>query len=123
GKSVINTPNVSPPVTAIYDVAGNGKTLLSAAYGRYYQFLVQAIADSIFAGVPQETNYDQFLWDGTQFVFDKSVRAGGNNAALNPDLSPSYVDEFNIAFQQQIGNTMAFSIRGIYRKWNDMVDD
>ena len=123
GETVIDTTNFSPRLTGIYDVSGNGKTLVSAGYGRYYQFLVQAIADSIFAGVPQETNYDQFLWDGTQFVFDKSVRAGGNAATLNPDLSPSYVDEFNIAFQQQVGNTMAFSVRGIYRKWNDMVDD
>ena len=123
GESVIDTTNFSPRLTGIYDVSGNGKTLVSAAYGRYYQFLVQAIADSIFSGVPQESNYDQFLWDGTQFVFDKSVRAGGNNAPTNPNLSPSYVDEFNIAFQQQVGNTMAFGVRGIYRKWNDIVDD
>ncbi|HEY6930738.1 MAG TPA: TonB-dependent receptor [Thermoanaerobaculia bacterium] len=123
GQSVINTTNVSPRVTAIYDIAGNGKSLLSAAYGRYYQFLVQAIADSIFAGVPQESNYDQFIYDGTQFVFDKSVRAGGNNTVANTDLSPSYIDEFNVAFQQQVGNTMAFGIRGIYRKTTDIVDD
>jgi carboxypeptidase family protein len=123
GQSVINTTNVSPRVTAVYDLSGNGKTLLSAAYGRYYQFLVQAIADSIFSGVPQEASYDQFVYDGTQFVFDKSVRAGGNNVAANTDLNPSYIDEFNVAFQQQVGNTMAFGIRGIYRKTTDIVDD
>jgi hypothetical protein len=123
GESVIDTTNVSPRLTGVYDISGNGKTLVSAAYGRYYQFLVQAIADSIFSGVPQESNFDQFKWDGTQFVFDQSVRAGGNNAVPNPNLSPSYLDEFNVAFQQQIGNTMAFGVRGIYRKWNDIVDD
>jgi len=123
GRSVIDTTNFSPRVTAVYDLGGDGKSLLSAAYGRYYQFLVQAIADSIFAGVPQQSNYDQFVYDGTQFVFDKSVRAGGNNAVVNNDLSPSRVDEFNVAFQQQVGNTMAVSVRGIYRKWNDIVDD
>src|SRR5215471_5080828 len=123
GNTVIDSTNWSPRLTATYDIAGNGKTLVSAAYGRYYQFLVQTIADSIFSGVPQETNYDQFVYDGTQFVFDKSVRAGGNNAAVNKDLGPSYVDEFNISFQQQLGNTMAVGVRGIYRKWNDIVDD
>src|SRR5262249_23584681 len=70
-NTVIDTTNVSPRLTAIYDIGGNGKTLVSAAYGQYYQFLVQDIADSIFSGVPQETNYDQFIYDGTQFVFDK----------------------------------------------------
>src|SRR5262249_44590966 len=38
-------------------------------------------------------------------------------------LKPSYVDEFDLAFQQQIGNTMAVEVRGLYRKWNDIVDD
>jgi hypothetical protein len=122
-NTVIDTTNWSPRVTATYDVNGNGKTLVSAAYGRYYQFLVQNIADSIFAGVPQQTNFDQFVYDGTQFVFDKSVRAGGNNATVNQDLGPSYADEFNISFQQQLGNTMAVGARGVYRKWNQIVDD
>lgn len=123
GNTVVDTTNFSPRLTGVYDLLGNGKTLFSAAYGRYYQFLVQNIADSVYAGVAQQSNYDYYEWDGSQFVFIDEVRVGGNSAPVNEDLEPSFLDEFNVAIQQQLGNTMAVGIRGIYRKWDDLVDD
>jgi len=123
GNTVIDSTKPSPRVTAAWDVMGDGKTLISAGYGRYYQFLLQSIADSIFSGVPVQTNRDIYLWDGSEWVYNSSIRAGGNNAPINLDLQPSYTDEGMLAFQRQIGNTMAVGVRGIYRKWNDLVDD
>jgi hypothetical protein len=123
GGTVFDATNFSPRLTATYDLAGNGKTLLSAGYGRYYQFLIQSIADSVYSGVPQQSNYDEFHWDGSDWVFFQSVRVGGNTQPVNNGLEPSYTDEFNLAFQQQIGNTMAVGVRGIYRKWGDLIDD
>jgi len=122
-KTVIDATNWSPRLSAAYDVMGDGKTLVSAGYGRYYQFLVQNIADSVFTGVPQEYNKNVYLWDGSQFVFNKTVFAGGNAQPVNTGLDPSYTDEFNVAFQRQIGSTMAIGVRGIYRKWYNLVDD
>jgi hypothetical protein len=123
GNTVIDTTTFSPRVTAVYDLFANGKTLISGAYGRYYQFLVQDIADSIYAGVAQEANYDLFEWDGSQFVLSDQVRVGGGITPVNNDLKPNYIDEFNVAVQQQLGNTMAVGIRGIYRQWKDLIDD
>jgi outer membrane receptor for ferrienterochelin and colicin len=123
GNTVIDTTTFSPRVTGVYDLFGNGKTLFSGAYGRYYQFLVQDIADSVYAGVAQQANYDLFTWDGSQFVLEQQVRVGGGITPVNNDLKPSYIDEFNVAVQQQLGNTMAVGIRGIYRQWKDLIDD
>ena len=123
GNTVVDTTTFSPRLTGVYDVFGNGKTLASAAYGRYYQFLVQDIADSVYAGVPQQANSDVFEWDGSQFVLVDSVRVGAGVSPVNDDLKPSYLDEINIALQQQLGNTMAVGIRGIYRQWKDLIDD
>ncbi len=123
GETVIDTTDFSPRLTGVYDIFGNGKSLFSAAWGRYYQFLIQDIADSVYAGVAQIANYDIYLWDGTQWVFEEPVRVGAGVTPVNPDLNPSYLDEFNVAIQQQLGNTMAVGLRGIYRKWSDLVDD
>jgi hypothetical protein len=123
GNVVVDNTTFSPRVTGVYDVFGNGKTLASAAYGRYYQSLTQNVADSIYAGVAQESNYDEFQWDGAQFVLINQVRVGAGITPVNDNLKPSYLDEINFALQQQLGNTMAVGIRGVYRKWNDLIDD
>jgi hypothetical protein len=122
GVEVIDVATFSPRVTGVYDVFGNGKSLLSAAYGRYYQFLVQDIADSVYAGVAQLSNYDLFQWNGASFDFVRSVRVG-SATPVNEDLRPSYLDEVNFALQQQLGNAMAVGLRGIYRQWKNLIDD
>ena len=122
-QAVISTTTVSPRLTGTYDIFGNGKTLASVAFGQYRDFLVQSIIDSIYSGVPQQTNFDLFVWDGSAWQFAQAIRAGGNDQPVNSDLKPANVNEFNIALQQQIGNTVAVGIRGIYRKWTNLIDD
>ena len=123
GNSVISATTASPRLSGSYDIFGNGKTLASVSYGQYRDFLVQNIIDSIYAGVPQEANFDLFVWDGSAWQFAQSIRAGGNTQPVNTGLKPSKVDEFSLALQQQIGNTMAVGIRGIYRHWSGLIDD
>jgi len=123
GFTVLNSTKVSPRLSAAWDLSGDGKMLISAGFGRYYQFLIQAIADFVFAGVPQQKNRDINLWDGSQWVLDRSVRVNGSTQPVNDDLSPSYADELNLAVQRRIGSSIAVGIRGIYRKWNDLIDD
>ncbi len=122
-QAVISSTTVAPRLTASYDIFGNGKTLAYAAYGIYQDFLVQSIIDSIYSGVPQQQNFDLYLWDGEAWQFAQAIRAGGSDQPVNQDLNPSSVDEFNIGFQQQLGNTVALGLRGIYRRWNNLVDD
>jgi hypothetical protein len=123
GNTVVDTTTFSPRLTGVYDVFGNGKSLVSAAYGRYHQFLVQDIADSVYSGIPQQSNYDLFEWDGSNFVLVDEVRVGAGITPVNDDLKPNYLDEINLAVQQQLGNTMAVGLRGIYRQWKDLIDD
>jgi len=122
-QAVVSATTVSPRLSASYDIFGNGKTIASAAYGQYRDFLVQSIIDSIYSGVPQLANFDVYTWDGSQWDFSYPIQNGGNNAPINHDLTPSRVNEFNIALQQQVGNTMAVGVRGIYRKWDNLIDD
>jgi Carboxypeptidase regulatory-like domain/TonB-dependent Receptor Plug Domain len=123
GTNVVGTSTISPRLASTYDIRGDGKTLAIASYGRYYQDVLQSFDDA-FAGVPQKTNYTLFNWDATtnQFVQGPHVQFGGNSTRVD-NIKPVYIDEFTLGFQQQIGRTLGVGLRGIHRKWNDLIDD
>jgi hypothetical protein len=122
GADTVDTTSVAPRVSTSYDLSGNGKRLLTGSYGRYYAGIIQGFSDA-FAGVPQQANYDNYVWDGSAYVFSNSVRVGGSNFQANTDLSPSYMDEVTLGFQQQFGRSMGAAVRVIARNWEDIIDD
>jgi hypothetical protein len=121
-RTTVNAGTVSPRISASYDVFGTGKSLVVGTYGRFYQFVLQTFSDGLGQNVQQAT-YDNFVWDGTKYVFQGHVAGAGSSATVSPDLKPPYVDEGTIGFRQQIGNTIGVSVTGIYRKWNDLIDN
>jgi hypothetical protein len=121
GIKAIDTHSIAPRLSMSWDVTGGGRTLLSAGYGRYYEFIAQSLVDSIFAGNPQEGQADVFAWNGDAFEFAYPIRTF--NQPVNPNLKAGHVDEYNASIQQAICDSMAVAVRGIYRKWNDIIDD
>jgi outer membrane receptor for ferrienterochelin and colicin len=120
-RLTVDTTSIAPRLSVSWDVTGQGTTLLSAGYGRYYEFIAQSLVDAIFANNPQESQYDVYAWDGDSFEFAYPVRVF--DQPVNPDLKASHVDEYNLALQHELGSAMAVSLRGVYRKWNDIIDD
>ena len=122
GISTLDTSTWSPRLSASYDLRGDGRSLIVGSYARPYQFIIQSFSDG-FALVPQKSNYTNFTWNGTQFVQGAHIVQGGSSFKPNLDLKPSYVDEVTLGYQRQLGNTMGAGVRGIWRKWNDLIDD
>ena len=122
GVTTFESSTISPRLSASFDLAGNGKTLVVGTAGRFYQFLIQSYTDA-FANVPQQGAYSIFSWNGSEFVQTGRQDPSSNDLSPNPDLDPTYMDEVTIGFEQQIGNTVGIGIRGVFREWNDMIDD
>lgn len=122
GAETVDTLKVAPRVSASYNITGDGKTIATGSYGRFYTGVIQSFSDG-FAGVPQQANYDNFAWNGTSYVLANQVRIGGSSFVPNPDLDPSYLDEFTIGLQRQFGRNMAVGARFINRVWGDLIDD
>lgn len=123
GRTTFDATVVSPRIYFKYDISGDGKTLASGGYGRFYQSITQGFSDN-FAGVPQQTNKTVQVYDpatGT-YVFDSRVVAGGNDAPVNGSLKPSYTDDITFAFERQIGRYLGVVVRGNWRQWNDLID-
>ena len=122
GISTTDSQTISPRLALSYDLVGNGKTLVVGTLGRFYQFLIQSYADS-FANVPQQGNFSIFEWNGSEYVQTGRQDAAANNLQPDADISPTYSDELTLGFEQQIGNTIGVGIRGVFKQWNDMIDD
>ncbi|MCM3874960.1 MAG: hypothetical protein NEA02_00930, partial [Thermoanaerobaculia bacterium] len=124
GNTVFDKTVFSPRVSFKFDIAGTGKQLVSGGYGRYYQSLIQAFEDG-FAAIPQQGIFDDYFYNPAtgKYDFSSHVDLGGNSTPVNLGLKPSYSDDFTLAFEQQIGRAFGVSVRGTYRKWNDLIDD
>lgn len=124
GNTIFDKTVISPRVYFKFDLAGTGKQLVSAGYGRFYQSLIQSFEDG-FAAIPQETNYNDYLYNPAtgQYDFSTRVDLSGNTIPVNTGLKPSYSDDVVLAFEQQIGRFLGVIVRGEYRKWNDLIDD
>ena len=122
GTATVNTSVFAPRLSASFDLSGDGKTIVTGSYGRYFASIIQGFSDS-FASVPQQENYDLFTWNGTGYTFTESVRVGGSDFAPNLDLKPYHMDEGTVSFQRQFSREMAVSARFIARSWGDLIDD
>lgn len=122
GNTTLDSAVVAPRLSASYDLFGDGRTVAQATAGRFYQSVIQSFSDA-FAEVPQQTNYDLFQWDGTDYQRIGSCCAGAGSTPADLGLDPVYVDELTFGFQQQIGATMAVGVRGIVREWGNLIDD
>jgi hypothetical protein len=122
GTDTVNTNVIAPRLSGSIDLSGDGKTLLTGSYGRYYASIIQGFSDS-FANIPQQENYDLYTWNGSQYVFTESFRVGGSDFAPNTDLKPYHMDEFTVGFQRQFGRNMGAGARFISRTWGDLIDD
>jgi hypothetical protein len=122
GAVTVDAATFSPRLASSYDVAGDGKSLVQGSYGRYYAGIIQSFSDG-FSAVPQQTNYDNFAWNGTEYVFSNSVRLGASSFRPNEDLAPYFMDEYTVGYQQQFGRALAAGVRVIARSWGDLIDD
>jgi outer membrane receptor protein involved in Fe transport len=122
GVTTVDTTTLAPRLSGSYAVTEDGKTLVTASYGRYHQGIIQDFSDE-FAQVAQQTNYDNYIWNGSEFVFSDRVEQSGSSFIPNTGLTPSHLDEVSVGFQRQIGSYMGTGVRFIHRKWGNLIDD
>jgi hypothetical protein len=122
GATTVDASTISPRLQAGFDLSGDGKTLLVASAARFYSGILQSFTDG-FAAVPQQQNYKNYSWNGSEFVFSNEVKVGASNFKPNTGLNPEHVDELTFGVQRQFGRSMGAGVRFVYRNWGDLIDD
>jgi hypothetical protein len=101
--------HVVPRVGVIFDVSGNGKTLLKANYGRYYFNPGVGLADVVNPNT--STQYTEYTWtdrngdllwqDGEQGALVAQF-GGTANVLIDPNLRNSFTDELSAWVEQEL---------------------
>jgi hypothetical protein len=102
--------HVVPRLGVIFDVSGNGKTLVKANFGRFYFNPGVGLADSVNPNTSDQ--YTEYAWTDRngdrlwQRGEEGSIRTqfgGTANVLLDPNLRNSYTDELSAWVERELG--------------------
>ena len=113
---------VAPRLSAVYDVAGNGRQKAFAYYGRYYDPIrtnMTAFAGSISGRVREEQVYALGQW--------VNYRTRGGSVAQDAFIAPTtktpYTDDITLGYQADLGQQVTAEISYTNRKTRDILED
>jgi hypothetical protein len=122
GEQTVGALAISPRVSASAALTPDGKTLAVASFGRYHDAIRLQYSDA-FAAVPQQTNFDNYVWDGSAFVFAGRVEQGASTFRPDTSIAPRRMDELTLGIEQQLSRTLGAGLRFIERRWSRFIDD
>lgn len=124
-RDIVNWHTLGPRVSAAYDLLGNGKTGLKAAYGRYY-YVIPA-GGGVLGTVNPNANYsEQYRW--TDLNGDLHFQAGEqtgtpvisqvnlSTVSWDPDYLRPYTDEYTGGVDHELVPGMRLSAIYTYRR-------
>jgi len=117
GASFFKNKNVAGRVGVSYGLTGDGKNVLKAFYGRYYNNLADGFSSANPAGQRYvEYNFNDLnrngKYDGVQELGTFRTRLGGADAPVDPNTKTPYTDEVSFTLERQFWRES--SIRGTY---------
>ena len=117
GASFFKNNNVAARVGFSYGLTGDGKNVLKAFYGRYYNNLADGFSSANPAGQRYvEYNFNDLnhngKYDGVQELGTFRTRLGGADAPVDPNTKTPHTDEYSVTLERQFWGES--SIRGTY---------
>ena len=114
----------APRLSAVFDLAGDGKQKLAAFYGRYYDPIRMDMTNftgSLSGYVREEQTYD----DVTKQWMTYRIRGGPVQADgfFAPTTKTPYTDEFQLQYETDLGHNISGSITYYRRQTRDIFED
>lgn len=120
--------NLAPRVGLIWDAKGDGRTVLRAGAGRYYDFCYADAAVGLALWATIESVSDPAGIRGDDGAFLRPGDALPSNAsttitpfaiAVSPRLRQPFTDQLNLGFAAQLGDHWAVEVDALYSKGHD----
>jgi hypothetical protein len=111
----LNNRNVAPRLAISWDPWNDGKTKLSASFGRYY--------DKIFLAVPASEAEPVLATFATTFSPNVGFEPTFSYTTIDRNLKTPYQDEWSVAFERSIWQESTISLRYIHRNFQRQLQD
>jgi hypothetical protein len=118
GTEIYSTFSAGPRLGAAFDLTGKGKSVIRGFYGQMYEAAEFSSWSRAATGLSPTTYYEVSADWKTLTPYDTVSRT---YTAAN-DLKHPRVDEFNFAWEQQIGRSVKFTATGIWREWKNFIN-
>jgi hypothetical protein len=125
--------NWAPRLGATYDIGGNGRSKLFAAWGRFYAKVpndLAARAMSAEPGITRQNYGDPASVDaGTQPLTQplsgssNLILTSDHAAIIDPESGSTYLDEFVGGFEFEAGRSVSLGVRYIHRNMPQILED
>jgi hypothetical protein len=130
-RDVVTFNTLVPRVAVIFDVFGTSKTALKASWGRYATNPAESIADLVN---PIDISTRKYVWDNSYLTADPGLGAvritpayvatlqpisGGAQltpAAVDPNLTDSYTDEYTFGIEQEMASDLRGSVTFVRKR-------
>jgi hypothetical protein len=113
GKQQYSTLSVAPRLGVVYDLSGNGTSVVRGFYGQLYDGAVSDTYSRVLTGLTDTTAW--IVSNNWQTLELGYIIPAVNKYTMGPNLKQPRTDEFSVAWEQQVGKSMKFSATGIYR--------
>jgi hypothetical protein len=110
-----------PRIGAAFDLTGKGTAVLRGFYGRYFEGTGTAFFTQATPGI-QDYIQTPLHADGS-IAGPPEVLTPGIVYGISDDIRHPRTDEFNVAWENQLGRTLRFTATGIWRKTGDFLNN
>jgi len=124
--SVITFNHIVPRIGLTYDLAGDGKTILKANFGRYFFNPGVGLADSVnpnngtqFCTYAWADRSGNGLWENGEQGALASCSGGVSNVSVDPNLKNSVTNEYSAWIERSLGRSIGARVGFVLKQDRD----
>ncbi|MBW2701119.1 MAG: TonB-dependent receptor [Deltaproteobacteria bacterium] len=121
GRTITEFATTSPRINMVWDITGDGKTVMRAGYNRYVDTGYLALSSFVGKGMSTET-YEYNPVTGDYDTFLRST-GGENTVQVKDNLTAPHADELTLQFERELFTDFSLAINGLWRETKYVFED